>query len=360
MRIGTREIGPNQPAYVIAEIGVNHDGCVERALMLTEAAARAGADAIKLQYFRADLLMSSAARLAEYQRAAGETDPIEMLRRLELSLDDMARVAQRAHRLGIHAIVSVFSTDLIAPAMEIPWDAIKSASPDIIHRPLLEAMAAAGRPVIVSTGASTIDEIRRALAWLAPARERLALLHCVSSYPTPDEHAHMRMALDLRKVSPETPIGYSDHTVGIEAASVAQKLGLCVLEKHLTYSTSAAGPDHAASLTPDRLAAYVRAAREPGADRPDSPLLGEPTKRVLDIERNVRTLSRQSLISARALSGGQRLARQDVTIKRPGTGIEPFRLGDVVGRRLARDVEQDAPLRWDDLIPCDESVPRRE
>lgn len=353
MRIGTREIGPDLPVYVIAEIGVNHDGEVERALMLTEAAASAGADAIKLQFFKTEKLMSKAARLAAYQRAAGESDPIEMLRRLELSLDDMARVVDRAHEIGIHAIVSLFSKELVAPAMSLAWDALKTASPDIIHRPLLEAMMATGRPIILSTGASEIEEIERAVRWVAPARDRLAMLHCVSSYPTPDDQAHLRMASDLRRVEPALPIGYSDHTVGIEVAGFARALALSILEKHLTYSTEAAGPDHAASLSPDRFAAYVRRAREPAAVPSEASLLGEATKRVLEIEREVRALSRQSIVARHALRAGRRVARGDLTFKRPGTGIEPYHVNDIVGRALARDVEADMPLAWDDLAPGD-------
>ncbi|MEZ6163705.1 MAG: N-acetylneuraminate synthase family protein [Phycisphaerales bacterium] len=137
MNIGNRQIGLDHPPYIIAEIGVNHDGQVDRALSLTDAAADAGADAVKLQFFRTDLLMSKAAKLAAYQKNAGETDPIEMLRRLELSLSDLARVVDRAHQLGIHAIVTVFSTQLVEVAR---WDAYKTASPDIVNRPLLEAV----------------------------------------------------------------------------------------------------------------------------------------------------------------------------------------------------------------------------
>ena len=161
MRIGHRDIGTGHKPYIIAELGVNHDGDPARALELTDIAADCGVDAIKLQYFEADRLMSRGSRLADYQQRAGEHDPVAMLRRLELNIDQMAPVVQHAHKRGLHAIVTVFSAELIESACRLPWDAFKTASPDIIHLPLFESLIATGRPLIVSTGASTIDEIQR-------------------------------------------------------------------------------------------------------------------------------------------------------------------------------------------------------
>ncbi len=329
-----RAIGADAGAYVIAEIGVNHDGAFERALELTDAAAEAGADAVKLQLFATDLLMGKAAKLAAYQANAGETDPLAMLRRLELSLDGMALVVERAHKLGIHAIVTVFSTGLVPAAETLPWDAYKSASPDIIHRPLLDAMAHTGRPMLVSTGASTIDEVRRAAGWLEAARDRLAFLQCVSSYPAP-EAALEGIAAIARATG--LPVGYSDHTPGIAAGAQAVEHGACVLEKHLTYDVRAAGPDHAASLEPARFAEYVSRAK--AATRSTATTPGE--KRLLECEQDVRAVSRQSLTTRRSLPAGHVLRADDLTIKRPGTGIEPWRLDEVVGQRLVRDVESD-------------------
>ena len=337
-----RAIGDDTETYVIAEIGVNHDGSVARALELTDAAAEAGADAVKLQLFATDLLMGKAAKLAAYQASAGETDPLAMLRRLELSLADMAMVVERAHRLGIHAIVTVFSAELVTEAETLPWDAYKSASPDIIHRPLLEAMAGTGRPMIVSTGASTMDEVLRAAAWLEAARDRLAFLQCVSSYPAP-EAALEGIAAIARATG--LPVGYSDHTPGVAAGAQAVEHGACVLEKHLTYDTQAAGPDHAASLEPEAFAEYVLRAK--AATRGVPTTAGE--KRLLDCEQNVRAVSRQSLTTRRSLLAGHVLAAGDLTIKRPGTGIEPWRLEEVVGQRLVRDVGGDVLLAPSDI-----------
>ncbi|MEM8757154.1 MAG: N-acetylneuraminate synthase family protein [Planctomycetota bacterium] len=341
IRIGDRNIGPAHEPYVIAEIGVNHDGDPDRAVMLTEAAATAGADAVKFQLFETDRLMSKAARLAAYQKNAGEADPFSMLRRLELSIDELAPSVERAHDRGIHAIVSVFSVELVPVAEQLPWDAYKSASPDIVNRPLLDAMAATGKPLIVSTGASTLDEVERAAGWLGGIRDRLAMLQCVSSYPAPDAGLGGIGSI-CRAAGLVT--GYSDHTPSVETGAAAVAAGACVLEKHLTNDASAAGPDHAASLEPEAFARYVELAKcTPIGDA----VTGE--KRLLDCEVDVRAVSRQSLVSTRELEPGHVIGLSDLTIKRPGTGIEPWRMDEVVGRAVARDVEADVPLVDGDL-----------
>lgn len=361
MRIAGREVGRGSSPFVIAEIGVNHDGSVERAVELVRAAAAAGADAAKFQLFRADDLMSRASKLAAYQASAGERDPIEMLRRLELSTDQLRPAVEECRRAGIAAIVTVFSVGLVREAEALGVDAYKSASPDIVHKPLLEAMASTGRPLIVSTGASTIDEVTHALGWLRRSSGSLALLQCVSSYPTPEGMEELAGVRALSRVF-EGPVGYSDHTPGIETGARAVLAGATILEKHLTHDRGAAGPDHSASLDPAGFAAYVRLAREVvtsgrlAREEKLRAIRGEPRvplssmKRVLPIEADVRTLSRQSLTTVRDLPAGHVIRREDLTIKRPGTGLEPWRLESVIGRRLAGDVAGDMPLCEKDLI----------
>ncbi|MCC6951801.1 MAG: N-acetylneuraminate synthase family protein [Phycisphaerales bacterium] len=346
MRIGDRMIGQGYEPYVIAEIGVNHDGDAQRALALTRLAAEAGADAVKFQLFEADRLMSRAAKLAAYQARAGETDPVEMLRRLELPAPALEACAREATRLRIHAILSVFSVELV-PGPGAPWHAYKTASPDIVNRPLLAALAATGRPLIVSTGASTPEEVTRAIGWLSDARDRLAILQCVSSYPTPPERASIGGVEALLRLF-QGPVGYSDHTREEDTGVVALAAGACVLEKHFTYSRAAQGPDHAASLEPAQFARYVARTRD-AHDRQalvgmGDPRVGPREKRVLDIEQDVRLVSRQSLVAVRDLPAGHVLSRGDLTIKRPGTGIPPHEMEAVVGRRLVAPVAADMPL----------------
>lgn len=386
MNIGDRVIGsdPAAPPYVIAELGVNHDGSEERALELVHAAARAKADAVKLQLFRTDMLMSRAAKLAAYQAAAGETDPVSMLRRLELPIESMERVVALAHSLNLHAIVTVFSLEMVEEAERLPFDAYKIASPDLINRPLLDALSATGKPLIVSTGASTLREVGRTLNWLRRLAGRLAVLQCVSAYPTPIEQNAILGMCAIAEIFPG-PVGYSDHTTDVRTGSAAVTLGASILEKHLTYDRTARGPDHAASLDADQFAEYVRMCRDAwkveqakrdilrnlrksrtkGARRLlaeaeaafgsiDS--LADPhervvavVKEVLPIEADVRTVSRQSIVARRDLPAGYILRRDDLTLKRPGTGIPPAELPSVVGRILSRPVQGDMPLRFDDL-----------
>lgn len=368
MNIGGRAIGPGEAPYVIAEIGVNHDGSVARALELVDGAAEAGADAVKLQHFEAERLMSRASRLAAYQADAGERDPVEMLRRLELSVSDMGRIVERAHARGVHAIVTVFSASLVPGALTLAWDGLKTASPDIVNRPLLDALGAADLPLIVSTGAAELDEIERCIGWLEEARaqQRLALLQCVSSYPCPTDQAALGGVVALRERF-GLPTGYSDHTSDEDTGALAVSLGACILEKHLTWSNGAQGPDHAASLEPAAFARYASLAREAARGAPAlatalaparshasqaigaDPRIGPFVKRLLPCERDVRAVSRQSLVSSRDLPAGTPLAAADLVVKRPGTGLAPYMLADTVGRRLARPVAADTPLRAEDL-----------
>jgi len=387
MQIGDRKIGLDHPPYIIAEIGVNHDGEVARALSLTDAAADAGADAVKLQFFETDRLMSKASKLAAYQKNAGETDPIEMLRRLELTIDEMSLVVDRAHELGIHAIVTVFSMELVEIAETLAWDAYKTASPDIVNRPLLEALMATGKPMIVSTGASELDEVVRAVGWLDESRDRLAVLQCVSCYPAPEEAFG-----GIRALSDATglPTGYSDHHRSVWSGGEAVTVGAVVLEKHITDDCKRKGPDHKASLHWSQFRMYCQDSRNAvrerkgfaliqaseycadglhsGTDYGDLPdhlfdqVNGEVgsrgaglaidvniNKQVLDCERDVREVSRQSVVSTREIASGETITREMLTIKRPGTGILAYEIDTVVGRVATRAIEADVPIVEEDL-----------
>lgn len=343
MRINGRDIGGGRPPFIIAEIGVNHDGCPDRALRLVEAAAEAGADAVKFQLFRAELLLGREAQLALYQRHAGETDPMAMLSRLELTSAQIGQCVALARRLGMAAVLTVFSPQLVEEAeREIGPDAYKSASPDLVNPPLLGAMAATGRPLIVSTGAATRDEVAQALKMLGPVCDGLALLQCVSAYPTPDAEAALGGIGVLRSMH-GGPVGYSDHTAGTDTGALAVAAGADLLEKHLTDDRTRPGPDHAASLDAGGFGEYVRLARRAWE------MLGPREKRVRAVEEDVRAVSRQSIATARDLPAGHRLTAEDLTVRRPGTGISPGELDGVVGSVLAESVRAGSLLSRTDL-----------
>ena len=340
MKIGQRTIGHEHRPYVIAELGVNHDGDRLRAIELVDAAHAAGANAVKVQWFVADRLLGRAARLARYQQSGGAPDPIAMLRALELTPDVLAEIARHAADLGLGAIATLFSVEHVPAATQCGFDAFKTASPDIVNRPLIEALAATGTPLLVSTGAATMAEVDMVSAWLG-THDHL-LMHCVSAYPTPDALASLAGRAAMCRVYPRA-LGYSDHTTAEDTGALAVAAGACILEKHLTLDRRGSGPDHAMSLDPGAFERYVRLAHR--AHR----MLGAPSKRVLDIERDVREVSRQSVTARCELPAGHVLEPEELTIKRPGIGIAPWRLAETFGRRLARPVAADMPLTDEDL-----------
>lgn len=340
VHIGSRRVDATGPTYVIAEIGVNHDGRLDRALDLVDAAADAGADAVKFQWFEADRLVGDRDAVADYQRRSNVVDQHALLRRLELDRESMARLVDATHRRGLHAVVTLFNEALVPIAADLPWDAWKTASPDLIHRPLLDRLAADGRPMLVSTGASELPEVVRAHEWLGDAP--VVFLHCVSAYPTPESAAGLGAIASIAAATGR-PIGYSDHTGELTTGGLAVAAGAVVLEKHLTWNRDAEGPDHAASLDPAGFAGYVDFARRAcGA-------IGDGTKRADPIESDVRRVARQSLRAARSLPSGTLLSATDIAVKRPGDGIEPWRLEQVIGRKLRVALEPDAPIRDGDL-----------
>ncbi|MEC8320255.1 MAG: N-acetylneuraminate synthase family protein [Planctomycetota bacterium] len=341
-----RVVGPGRAPFVIAEIGVNHDGSPERALELVRAAARAGADAVKFQWFEASLLVGDPSATAGYQRKAGVTDQRSMLAALQLDRDDLARVIDAAHESNLAALVTVFSTGLVEVARTLDWDGWKTASPDLVHRPLLDALAADGRPMFVSTGAADLGEVRRAHTWLR--KSSIAFLHCVSAYPTPEHGAELGGIRALAEATGR-PCGYSDHTAEETTGGLAVAAGACILEKHLTWSTTAAGPDHATSVDPSGFARYVDFVRR------SHRTLGSGAKSVSDREHDVRTVARQSIRAGRSLEAGHRIQPGDLVVKRPGDGIEPWRLDELVGRRLLRPLEPDQAIREGDVTWEDES-----
>jgi N-acetylneuraminate synthase/N,N'-diacetyllegionaminate synthase len=327
---------------VIAEIGVNHDGCVERALKLVSIARESGADAVKLQIFRADALMHGSSRFAGYQaQRCDQKSPAEMLRKYELAPDAIENIVAAIREAGMIPIATPFSVEDVATIERLRLGAIKIASPDLVNRVLLERAAQSDATMLVSTGASTIDEVHRAVHWLKKSDARFALLHCVSSYPTPTEEAHLGWITELAKFG--VPVGFSDHTTDALSGAFAVAAGACIVEKHLTYDRTAPGPDHAASADPKQFAEYVRAIRLAETMR------GRGGKCVLPIEQDVRNVSRQSLVLRHDVSAGDPIEESDLIVQRPGTGISAADFAAAIGRRARTPLKAGTLLQWDML-----------
>lgn len=339
-----RQLGSNQSTFVIAEIGVNHDGSVARALELVDIARQCGADAVKLQIFSGARLMHKSSAFAEYQQhRCVDQSPAEMLRRFELSAGDQSRVVEAIRAAGMVPLATPFSPEDVGAIQTLDLPAIKIASPDMVNRPLLSRCVSTGRPLLISTGASTVAEIASSVEWLCEADAQFALLHCVSSYPTPANQANLCWIGELADAF-DVPVGYSDHTTDSLAGALSVAAGACIVEKHLTYDRTASGPDHSASADGEQLAAYIQLIRQAET------LRGKPGKRVLDIEQDVRSISRQSLVLSTDLRSGEILCERHLTVQRPGTGIPAAMIAQAVGKRVKESLPAGTLLRWSMLF----------
>lgn len=341
--IGERRIGPGASVFIVAEAGVNHNGDPALARRLVDAAAECGADAVKFQTFSVDALLTRGAPKAGYQvetTGAGESQR-DMLARLELSLEVLAELKDRAAKHGLIFFSAPFDEESADVLDALGVVLFKVPSGEITNLPLLRHVAAKARPMILSTGMSSLEEVEQAVAAIRSAGDPpLAVLHCLSAYPAPAAETNLR-AMDTLAARLGCPIGFSDHTLGIEIAVAAAARGAQIIEKHLTLDTSLTGPDHRASLDPPAFAAMVRAIRKVES------AIGDGVKRPMPSEADTRRVARKSLVAARALRAGESLAAGDIVIKRPGTGISPAELPRLLGCRLTRDVAADEVIPWE-------------
>lgn len=343
---------------IIAEAGVNHGGSVDAALALVDAAAATGADAVKFQSYRTELLVSEGAPQAEYQRRNAPADSqAAMLRALELSPEAHLAIAERSAEHGIEFISTPFDPPSLELLLELGVRRLKVASGELTNGPMLLRMARTGLPMLVSTGMATLEEVADALAiiaygraeptgiplravraawreevWSRSARlDDVTLLHCTSSYPAPFESVNLR-AMDTLRSSFALPIGYSDHTLGSVAATAAIARGAVVLEKHLTLDRRGSGPDHEASADPAGFKELVRAVRQ------TETALGSGDKTPSSVESGVRTVARRSLFAVRDLDPERAIEDGDLVALRPGGGLPPSELWDLLGRTPSRAV----------------------
>lgn len=322
--------------YIIAEAGVNHNGSYELACRLVDAAKAAGVDCIKFQTFKAEKLVSHSAGKAEYQKAAtGDTSQQEMLKKLELSYEEFLQLKAYCDQTGICFLSTPFDFDSIDFLNSIDMPFWKIPSGEVTNLPYLLALAKTHKPVVMSTGMCTMEEIGQAIRVL---RENgvgeIKLLHCNTEYPTPFEDVNLKAMQTMRNVF-DLEVGYSDHTKGIEVPIAAVALGATVIEKHFTLDRNMEGPDHKASLEPDELAAMVSGIRHIEA------ALGTGDKTPSPSEQKNIAVARKSIVAKTAIRKGETLTEENITVKRPGSGISPMKWFEVLGTTAIRDFEKD-------------------
>jgi N,N'-diacetyllegionaminate synthase len=351
VQIGNRTVGTGQDIYVIAEAGVNHNGRFDLALKLVETAKRAGADAVKFQVFTAENLVISNAPTAAYQLEKGHTDQRQMLRELELTRQEFTDLSHYCRDVGIEFLATPFSIDDLEFLLELDVAAIKLASPDIVNFPLLERAIGSGLPVIISSGACSLDEIDAGVDCFSNqgALSRMILLHCISAYPTSLSQANLAVIANLAQRYP-VPIGFSDHTAEWITGALAVTAGATILEKHFTLDRTMPGPDQTFSLEELQLEQFIAAAKEAKV------ALGTPLRQLLRCEQDVRSLSRGSVVSALDIPSGTIITPAMLTVKRPAGGIEPARIKEVVGTRAVADIPADIRIEWPMVQPTMEKA----
>lgn len=326
---------------IIAEAGVNHNGSIELAKQLVDKAVDAGVDYIKFQTFKASKLVTKAAKQAEYQQKnigkEGDSQ-YQMLKKLELSPEDHEVLIAYCKEKGIKFFSTSFDFDSIEYLHSLNLGLWKIPSGEITNYPYLKKIAQYGESVILSTGMCEVNDISAAMNVLLKygvKREQIVILHCNTEYPTPFEDVNLR-AMQALKDEFKVEVGYSDHTKGIEVPIAAVALGATVIEKHFTLDRNMEGPDHKASLEPDELKAMVSAIRNI-----EKAVGGDGTKHISDSERKNIAIARKSIVAARGIKAGEVFTEQNLTVKRPGTGISPMRWEEVVGTKAIKDFSEE-------------------
>ena len=323
--------------YIIAEIGVNHDGCIEKAKNLVDLAVSSGANAVKFQSFYAEDLATADTPKVEYQlkTTGNKQSHFEMLKALELSVNDEAEIFNYCKSIGVNFISTPYSLAAVKQLEQLGVEEYKIASADIVDIPLLEAVAATGKPVILSLGMASLGEIEVALNCFSHYKdEDIVLLHCVSNYPCSDSSLNLNVIKTLNATF-QLPIGFSDHSEGIVAAPTSLALGACVIEKHFTSDKTLPGPDHRASIEPAEFKSLVENVRRVEKQ------LGHSKKEIQKEETTMALVSRKSLVYSRDLKKGHILERSDFSMKRPGTGLKWEYLENLCGRKTLNDVSKD-------------------
>ncbi|OWR27592.1 N-acetylneuraminate synthase [Saccharibacillus sp. O23] len=330
------------PVYIIAEIGVNHNGSLERAKSCIDEAVNCGANAVKFQTFKSEKLVTKQAQKADYQTentGSSETQ-LEMLKKLELSFEDFTYLKQYCKQKGIDFLSTPFDEESAAFLDSIDVHAFKIGSGDMNNIPLLRQLNRYKRPVLLSTGMADLEEIQESLVELDQCD--VAILHCTSDYPAPLHDVNLAAIQTLKRTFNRVT-GYSDHTEGVEITLAAVAMGARIIEKHFTVDRNLPGPDHQASLEPAELRQLIAGVRHIEL------AWGDGQKRCMPSEENTRKVARKSVVAARDKKAGEVLAEEDLSVKRPGTGLAPKYYFELLGRELTKDIREEQLLSWDDV-----------
>lgn len=339
-------IGPGNPCFIIAEAGVNHNGDMKLAHKLIDAAAKAGADAVKFQSFVTEDLVTPEAQKANYQvETTGQNGgQFAMLKSLELSKDQQKELKSHCDEAGILYLCTPYEVKSADLLEEIGVAAYKIASTDTTNIPFLRYIARKGIPVILSTGMSSLGEVEEAVNELKlhGLNGKIIILQCTSEYPAPGNEINLR-AMKTMELAFGCPVGFSDHTPGIGTSPWAVAVGACVIEKHFTLDRNMTGPDHPASIEPNELAELVRTIRDVEA------ALGDGIKRPMPSELPNKTRMQKSLVTTRSLAAGETIQEADLTCKRPGSGLPPKWFDKVVGKKVSRDIDRNSLITLIDI-----------
>ncbi len=328
--------------FIIAEAGVNHNGRLDLAYQLIDVAKVSGADAVKFQTFKAENVVSKLADKAEYQKkttGSGKSQ-LEMIKKIEISFDDFVKLKKYCSKKEIMFLSTPFDHQSIDFLYDLV-DIYKIPSGEIINYPYLKHIAAKNKPIIMSTGMAKLGEVEEAINTIreVKSKAKISLLHCTTNYPTPYEEVNLK-AMQTLAAAFKLPVGYSDHTLGIEVPIAAVAMGAKIIEKHFTLDKKLPGPDHEASLEPDELKEMVKAIRN------IEMVLGNGIKKPNKSEIEILKVARRSLIATRDIRAGEIIKESDIAIKRPGDGILPKFKEIIIGMKLINDIKQDEPFKW--------------
>ena len=328
--------------FIIAEIGVNHNGSVDLAKKMIKSASICGVDAVKFQTFVSEDLVTDNAKTAKYQENnTNENSQLEMLKKLELSFEDFHELKMYSEDCGVIFLSSPFDFKSVDLLEKLNISLYKLGSGELTNLELIDYVLKTNKPLILSTGMATLDEIKETYNHIKN-KDNLVILHCITGYPTSFEEANLNFIKTLQNEL-NVPIGFSDHSPGIELPIAAVALGACVVEKHFTLDKTLEGPDHKASLNTDEFKAMVSAIRNVEV------AMGDGVRRFSKNEKEIKQVARKSIVLNEYVKKGSVLKREMLSIKRPGTGISPKYIDDVVGKTAIVDLIINHVLKWDDI-----------